>query len=66
MQITSVIFLGSSGSSLWPLFRTEHSKQYLPLAVDNTKLYPNGLNSLKRSFAKTYNSFMQSILNEIL
>jgi mannose-1-phosphate guanylyltransferase len=63
MQITPVIFSGGSGTRLWPLSRTEYPKQYLPLAGDNTKLYFNGLNRLERGVAKTYNSYMQSILN---
>jgi len=35
MQITPVILSGGSGARLWPLFRKEHPKQYLPLVGDN-------------------------------
>ena len=38
MMIIPVILSGGSGTRLWPLSRTKHPKQYLPLASDNTML----------------------------
>jgi mannose-1-phosphate guanylyltransferase len=38
MEIIPVIFSGGSGTRLWSLSRKQYSKQYLPLAGDNTML----------------------------
>jgi mannose-1-phosphate guanylyltransferase len=38
MQIIPVILSGGSGTRLWPLFRKQYPKQYLPLAGDKIML----------------------------
>jgi len=38
MQIIPVVLSGGSGTRLWPLFRKDYPKQYLPLAGDDTML----------------------------
>ena len=50
-KITPVVLCGGSGTRLWPLSRTIHPKQLLPLINDNTMLQ----NTLLR---------VQGILNE--